>query len=247
MIMRPSTVRPYSSLATRYDRFVGHAQFHQVRRIFEHCVRRHALRFSCVADLGCGSGLLARHLASRWGVPVYAVDRSPQMLGIAARRCRRLPCTLLLRDFRHLVLPETVDLITMFSFTLNLQESAAALSEILDSVWRNLSPGGSWIVDFLTPRQSATPPSSRSGPRVHVLCHGRGRFCLEIGILPHRGSGWQVERHCARLLSPVELRRQFDRHGFVLIDALDQANLGPAQHFSPALVFVVRKPRTKRC
>jgi ubiquinone/menaquinone biosynthesis C-methylase UbiE len=186
-------------------------------------------------------------LASRWGVPVYAVDRSPQMLGIAARRCRRLPCTLLLRDFHHLVLPETVDLITMFSFTLNLHESAAALSEILDSVWRNLSPGGSWIVDFLTPRQSATPTSSSAGTQVHVLCHSRGRFCLEIGVLSPRGSTRQVERHCARLLSPVELRNQFDRHGFLLIDALDHANLGPAQHLSPALVFVVRKPRIKMC
>jgi ubiquinone/menaquinone biosynthesis C-methylase UbiE len=245
--MRPSAALPYSSLATRYDRFVGHAQFHQVRRIFEHCVRRHALRFSRVADLGCGSGLFARHLASRWGVPVYAVDRSPQMLGIAARRCRRLPCTLLLRDFRHLVLPETVDLITMFSFTLNLQESAPALSEILDSVWRNLSPGGSWIVDFLTPRQSVTPSPDKSDVETRILSQGPGRFCLEISVRSPRCSTRQVERHCARLLSPVELRNQFDRHGFGLIDALDHANLGPAQHLSPAMVFVVCKPRTKTC
>ena len=243
--MRPSAVPPYSSLAPRYDRFVGHAQFHQVRRIFEHCVRRHALRFSRVADLGCGSGLFARHVASRWGVPVYAVDRSPQMLGIAARRCCRLPCTLLLRDFRHLVLPETVDLITMFSFTLNLQESAAALSEILDSVWRNLSPGGCWIVDFLTPRQSVTLPPDNSDAKVRILSQSQERFCLAITIRSRNCSTRQVERHCARLLSPVELRNQFDRRGFVLIDALDHADLGPAQHVSPALVFVVRKPRTK--
>ena len=245
--MRPSAAPPYSSLAARYDRFVGHAQFHQVRRIFEHCVRRHGLRFSRAADLGCGSGLFAQHLASRWGVHVYAVDRSPQMLGIAARRCRLLPCTLLLHDFRHLVLPKPVDLITMFSFTLNLEESATALSEILDSVWRNLSPGGCWIVDFLTPRQFVTPPLDNSDAEARILSQSRDRFCLKISIRSPRHSTRQVERHCARLLSPVDLRNQFERRGFVLIDALDHANLGPAQHLSPALVFVVRKPPTKGC
>jgi ubiquinone/menaquinone biosynthesis C-methylase UbiE len=241
--MRLTAAPPYSQLAAHYDRFVGRAQFRHAQRIFEYSVRKQGLRFSSVADFGCGSGLLARHVASRWRVPVYAIDRSPQMLGIAVRRCRRLPCTFLLRDYRTLVLPQPVDLITMFSFTLNLELSVAALSEVLESVWRNLLPGGSWIVDFLTPRQSVTLPPDSGCAQARILFRGPRRFCLGIGIHSQRRARRYEERHCARLLAPVELRDQLDRCGFVLVDALDHATLGLVQHASPALVFVVRKPR----
>ena len=244
--MRLTASPPYSRLAAHYDRFVGYAQFRQARRIFEHIVRRQGLRFSRVADFGCGSGLFARHLASRWRVPIYAIDRSPEMLGIAARRCRWLPCTFLLRDYRSLRLPRPVDLITMLSFTLNLEDSAANLPEILDSVWRNLLPGGSWIIDFLTPRQPVTPPPDSVCAQARVLSRSRGCFCLGIRTHSPRPAVRQEERHCARLLPPLELRDQLDRHGFVLIDALDHATLGPAQPASPALVFVARKPSRAR-
>lgn len=234
---------PYSRLAVHYDGFVGYAQFRQARRIFEHCVRRLGLHFSSAADFGCGTGLFARHLALHWDVPVYAIDRSPQMLGIAAQRCRGLGCSLLLRDYRNVILPQPVHLITMFSFTLNLVESAQALEQVLESVWRNLMPGGSWIVDFLTPRQPLTPPPDGGGTQARILSRGPEGFCLGIGIRSPRRADRHEERHCARQLAPLELRNQLDRHGFVLIDALDRATLGPAEQTSPALVFVVRKPQ----
>jgi ubiquinone/menaquinone biosynthesis C-methylase UbiE len=245
--MRLTTASPYSRLAASYDQFAGNAQFRQVRRIFEHCVLKHGLRFSRVADFGCGSGLFVRYLASRWPVPVYAIDRSPWMLTIAARRCRGLPCTLLLRDYRKLALPARADLITMFSFTLNLEDSTATLGEILDSVWRNLLPGGCWIVDFLTPHQIVTPQQASGGASGRILCRMRERVCLGIGIRSQRGAKSHEERHCARLLPAAQLRDQLDQRGFVLMDALDYASLRPAQHASPALVFVVRKPGVAAC
>lgn len=245
--MRLTAAPPYSRLAANYDQFAGNAQFRQVRRIFDHCVLKHGLRFSRAADFGCGSGLFVRHLASRWPVPVYGIDRSPQMLAIAAQRCRGLPCTFLLRDYRNVVLPVRVALITMFSFTLNLEDSAATLGEVLDSVWRNLLPGGCWIVDFLTPRQVVTPPPASVYASARILSRRRQRFCLGIRIRSRRPVTIYQERHCARLLPAVELRDQLDRRGFTLLDALDHVSLRPAQHGSPALVFVVRKPGVTAC
>jgi ubiquinone/menaquinone biosynthesis C-methylase UbiE len=247
MTMRLTATPSYSRLAPHYDQFAGHAQFRQVRRIFDHCVLKHGLRFSRVADFGCGSGLFIRYLASRWPVRVYAVDRSPWMLTIAARRCRGLPCTLLLRDYRKLVLPLRVDLITMFSFTLNLEASPATLGEVLDSVWRNLLPGGCWIADFLTPHQIVTDPRESAGASARILCQTRERVCLGIGIRSQGGTKIHEERHCARLLPAAQLRDQLDQRGFVLMDALDYASLRPAQHASSALVFVVRKPGVAAC
>jgi ubiquinone/menaquinone biosynthesis C-methylase UbiE len=238
-----SIALPYSQLAAHYDEFVGLAQFRQVRRIFDHCVRAHGLRFSRAADFGCGTGLLAQYLASHWRALVYAIDRSPQMLDIARRRCKGLRCRFLMSDFRDLSLPQPVDLITMFSSTLNLVESARVLAHVVDSVWRNLEPGGYWILDFLTPRLSAAfPPQSERSLNLKA-----GNFCLRICIGRPAQGGRHEELHCARLLAPLELRDQLDRRGFVLVDALAPAPLGPPQHASPSLVFVVRKPVRQAC
>jgi SAM-dependent methyltransferase len=242
-----SIALPYSQLAAHYDEFVGHAQFRQVRRIFDHCVRAHGLRFSRVADFGCGTGLFAQYLASRWCACVYAIDRSPQMLGIARRRCQGLRCRFLLSDFRDLTLPHPVDLITMFSFTLNLAESAQVLAQVVDNVWHNLLPGGFWILDFLTPRRPAAFAPHADFTQLRFLPRKPGHFCLRIRIRWPRRRGRHEELHCARLLAPVELRDQLDRRGFVLVDALDATTLGPPQHASPALVFVVRKPVGQTC
>lgn len=242
MIMRNSVAPAYSRLAVHYDRFVGRCQFVQVQRMFERCVSKHGISFSSAADFGCGSGLFARYLARRWRVPVTAVDRSPHMLGVAVRSTCRLPVTFAMRDYRKLTLPRPVDLITMLSFTLNLEDSAATLDEILDSIWRNLVPGGYWIVDFLTPGQAAVPPPGSRDVQAKVISRQASRFCLRLRIRSRAASIWHEEHHCAHLLSPLDLRDQLERRRFSLVDALDHRSLGDAQQCSPAIVFVVRKP-----
>lgn len=240
-----SAAQPYTRLAAHYDEFVGHAQFCQARRIFEHCERAHGLTFSRVADLGCGTGLFAQYVASNWGVPVYAVDRSSEMLRVAANRHPRCSCILLLCDYKKLMLREPVDLITMFSFTLNLADSKTDVLQTLDSIWRNLSPGGSCILDFLTPSLLDDQLPPKSGGRLQATCQRVRRFCLDIKA-PSRKGKW-LERHCARLLPPIPLHDQLVLRGFQLIDALDHATLGPARQSSPALVFVLRKPGQSGC
>ena len=44
-----------------------------------------------VADLGCGPGTMALHLAERYGVEVEAVDRSAIMLDLAMGRAEKHP------------------------------------------------------------------------------------------------------------------------------------------------------------
>jgi Trans-aconitate methyltransferase len=111
----------YAKLAAHYDDLAGYSQFASARRAFEHAAARHGLRFRTAADFGCGTGLFVRYLCSRGLSAVYAVDRSPQMLRIARSRCGN--AKFLLRDFAGLRLPRPVDLITTFSFTVNLRRN----------------------------------------------------------------------------------------------------------------------------
>jgi SAM-dependent methyltransferase len=169
------------------------------------------------------------------------------MLEVARRRCRGLRCRFLLRDFRDLTLPHRVDLITMFSFTLNLAESAHVLAQVVDNVWRNLLPGGYWILDFLTPPRSVAFAPRTDFTQRRFRSRKGGKLCLRICISWTSRKGRHEEVHCAWPLAPVELRDQLDRRGFVLVDALDATTPGPPQHPSPALVFVVHKPVGQTC
>ena len=79
--------RPYSRVAPFYDCTVGMEFFLRVRQAFSKLVPRYGIRFCSAADIGCGTGLFACYLNQCWGVPVYGVDRSLEMLRQARRNC----------------------------------------------------------------------------------------------------------------------------------------------------------------
>ena len=82
-ISQPNVARPYSRLAPEYDVAIGFRSFTGTRAAFERLIRRYAIPFDSAADIGCGTGLFASYLNQCWGVPVFAVDRSPDMLAVA--------------------------------------------------------------------------------------------------------------------------------------------------------------------
>src|SRR5436309_13152788 len=104
--------RPYSRFASFYDATIGRPAFRHTRIIFERLVRHHRLKFRSAADLGCGTGLFACYLNRRWGVPVFAVDRSPEMLRVAVGSCPGGGVIFLRQDMRRMRLPVKVDLVT---------------------------------------------------------------------------------------------------------------------------------------
>jgi len=104
--------RPYSRLASTYDAALGIQGFFRIRSGFEYLVRRYGVRFASAADVGCGTGIFARYLRCCWGVPVFAVDRSAEMLCRAKRALRDTDVHVFRQDVRCLHLPNPVDLVT---------------------------------------------------------------------------------------------------------------------------------------
>ncbi len=156
-IERPDsgTVEPYSTLAELYDRVVGNAFFNQIRSSFEIAVRRYRVHFRSAADIGCGTGTFAAYL-SRFGIPVFAVDGSPAMLAIAARKNRGRYIQFLQQDLRQLRLPHPVDLITCNHDTLNYLLRLSELTKVVERCRENLSPNGHFIFDLIVRRFDAS-------------------------------------------------------------------------------------------
>jgi SAM-dependent methyltransferase len=97
-----------------------------------------------VLELGCGSGLLTKHLVGA-GYRVIATDASPAMLDLARRAVPRA-------EVRRLVLPDDefpqVDAIVGVGHCLNYLADAGAVRRALSAAAAALRPGGVLAVDL---------------------------------------------------------------------------------------------------
>jgi SAM-dependent methyltransferase len=98
-----------------------------------------------VVEVGCGTGLLARHLIDA-GHRVVATDASPAMIALARRYVPDAD------DVRPLALPgDTVpeaDAIVSVGHALSYLEDEAAIERALLSIARALRPGGIFAIDL---------------------------------------------------------------------------------------------------
>ncbi|MBZ5701861.1 MAG: methyltransferase domain-containing protein [Acidobacteriia bacterium] len=241
--------RPYSRLARSYDAALGVPNFLRTRHAFRFLVRRYAIRFRSAADLGCGTGLFARYLAACWRVPVFAVDRSREMLRVARGNCCGSAVQFLEQDIRCLRLPQPVDLITANFDTLNHLVHRDEVRRLFCRVAENLRPGGWFIFDFVTPCQPLA--GRRTWVRRYRHC-GRElqqrihwdppRRLLSILIVERWAahSPPAVEVHRERAYAPREIGRWLLDAGFVIRGVYDAATLRPARNCPSRLIVVVQ-------
>lgn len=236
--------RPYRLLADAYDDVIGHSFFERLRRVFEQLIDRYRIPFSSAADLGCGTGLFARHLSNLWRVPVFGVDASPDMLRIASDNCRRARVTLLRQDIRALRLPAPVDLVTANFDTVNHLLEEAGVRSLFARVHRHLRPGGHFIFDFLTPCDplaDITIQRSRSP-------HDPGKVTQRIQFDPARHLFTyhvflrdSVELHRERAYRAEDVARWLSESGFILRDVLDAATLHRPRRCPRRIIAIAQK------
>ena len=241
---------PYSQLAADYDATLGLPFFLQTRNAFERLVRRYGIHFRSAADIGCGTGLFARHLKVSRPISVFAVDLSEPMLRIAARNCCGTNVVLLRQDLRRLLLPHPVDLITANFDTLNHMVKPGDLRQALRRIVENLKPGGHLIFDVVT----NCSPLGRSCSYVRRFHRRRRRMTQVVRLDPIRRllsilvsiSSPDfirpiVERHCERVYSPEELGEALHEAGFVVRGLHDSATLEVTRDCPPRIIIVARK------
>jgi SAM-dependent methyltransferase len=116
-------------------------------------------RNGLVVELGCGSGLLTKHLVDA-GHPVIATDASPAMLDLAREHAADA------QDIRLLTLPDdpipSADAIVSVGHVLSYLPSADAIDRALVAIARALRPGGLVAIDLcdLTYAEAASAPNT---------------------------------------------------------------------------------------
>lgn len=242
--------RPYSQIAQVYDCTVGMEFFLRVRRAFSKLVPRYGIGFCSAADIGCGTGLFACYLNQCWGVPVYGVDRSLEMLRQARRNCPSAAVCFLQQDIRCLALPSQVDLITANFDTLNHLNAPQDLRCVFDRVAANLRPGGHFYFDILTPCQPL------KGYRVYVRdrCHVGSWLQQRVRWDPKRrvihtsavqrdvGTCRPVVEHITeRAYSAAEAGKWLAKAGFTIRGVHDEATLRSAVDCPSRIIVVAKK------
>jgi len=143
-------LEPYSAFAADFDEILGDRFFPQLRSTFEWVEQRYGLRYSSVADVGCGTGTFLAYLGDRGVQTLWGVDRSARMLARAAEKNAGNGARFRRQDLLHLRLPERVDLLTCQFDTLNYVLTDAELRTVLAGFGRALEPGGHALFDVVT-------------------------------------------------------------------------------------------------
>ena len=242
-------LEPYRGFAPLYDQTMGLKSFLHTRKAFESIVRRYGIDFLSAADIGCGTGLFACYLSKRWNIFVFGVDRSPEMLRVAARKCRKSKICFLLQDIRTLRLPNKVDLITANFDTLNHLLNASDLKLAFRRIWENLHHGGHFIFDLVTPVQGFRGgpftkflKGKRCGVMQHIQWNPWRRLFTSLIVRRCRSNFWTaVELHMERAYDPTKVGRWLRASGFFIRGVLDAASLMMASRSSLRVIFVTKK------
>jgi SAM-dependent methyltransferase len=242
--------RPYSGLAASYDTALGIQTFIGTRAAFERLVRLYGIQFRSAADIGCGTGLFACYLNRCWGVPVFGVDRSPEMLEVATRNGAGSNVCFIQQDIRCLRLPSSVDLITANFDTMNHLITGQELRMALRRIWENLTSGGHFIFDLITPCQplAATQTYTRrlgSGRRkaVQRIRWNPRRKILSISVITVSPSSTvpTFEAHHERAYAPAEVGRWLMDGGFLIRGVHDATTLRIASGCPQRVIVIARK------
>jgi SAM-dependent methyltransferase len=248
--MDAAHVAPYAGLASSYDVALGRDSLVRIATALRRLIEHYRIGFRSAADIGCGTGLFAAHLARRWRVPVFAVDRSAPMLKEAVRNGSAAHVRLLCQDIRRLRLPRPVDLITANFDTLNHIVSPADLVATFARVRANLCPGGHFLFDVITDRQPWHPAQiyveRLPGAGCELVRHLRWdplRRLIFIALSQRwRKRGIRtLERHVERAYAGGDIIRWLRRCGFSIRAVLDAATLEDAHGGSGRIVVVARR------
>ncbi len=244
---RPFAVPAYSVSAGIYDDMVGLYAFEHWEENFERLRSRYGLDTTAVADVACGTGLAAAHLA-RSGARVFATDLSECMLRVACAKNPGRLISYVKQDMRYLQPPWRVTLVNCATDALNHLMCEDDFGRALASFRASLLPGGAVFFDMNTAWQLREGSDTSSwefeveGRRMSwrsAWDEEKKTFTLTMIIRDAGGRGRDViEVHLERAYDCGWVLEQLERAGFVDAEAMDAAGLGKPSQRTRRLLFV---------
>lgn len=220
----------YEFLAGSYDALTGDVDYSGWADFLERQFTRCAVPVHTVLDLACGTGSLTRILASR-GYEMIGVDRSEEMLALAAEKCRgaagEAP-VFLHQSMERLDLYGTVDACVCCLDSINYVTDVRRLKQAFQRVHLFLLPGGVFVFDVHAPEHlEALDGQIFLDENEDTYCVWRAEYARRsslctygIDLFRRRTDGvWErgQEVHQERAYTVAELREYLRQAGFQTI------------------------------
>ena len=220
----------YEFLAGCYDELTTDVRYGRWADYIEKHFARSALPIRTVLDLACGTGSLTAELMGR-GYEMIGVDRSAEMLSVAAEKCRDLagePPIFLCQSMEKLDLYGTIDACVCCLDSVNYVTRPQTLKKAFQRVHLFLMPGGLFLFDINTPDKlrgldggmfiDETDDAycvwrAEYSPRRRICTYGMDIFRLEADGRWSRGE----EVHEEYAYQPDELEEYLREAGFTRI------------------------------
>lgn len=216
----------YDALAPWYDRFTGDVPYDALADWYETMLQREGQARLTLLDLCCGTGTMTLLLARR-GHELIGVDRSPEMLSVAAEKAAEAqgitPPLFLCQEVSELDLYGTVQGALCCLDGMNYLPPEE-LPELFRRLHLFIEPGGRFAFDFHAPEHlRALDGEVFVDETEEALCLWRGEFdetenALVYGmdIFERAGRLWRrtQEEHTEYAHSPETLVALLERAGF---------------------------------
>ena len=197
----------YEALAASYDDLTRDIPYEKYLRFFKTLLRRYGVKAATVLDLACGTGSLSVLLAKH-GYEVLGIDRSEEMLTVAAEKAMELEENqpfFVAQPMQRLKIPEPVDACVCALDSINYVTKPQDVQKAFRRVYESLRPGGLFVFDINTLYKLENLTGRCFSTRRRTAIASGARCMISVTASAGTGwiffSGWRTTRGSARLKS----------------------------------------------
>ncbi len=147
---------PYSVLAELYDEVMHDVDYETWADYIDEIILQHKPEATDVLELACGTGTIALSLEELDSYHITATDGSADMIRIAKRKAVLVNSEIDFRvmNFLDMKLEKKYDVVFMVFDSVNYLHKKEEVIRLHQEVRKVIKPGGIFVFDFTTPRNS---------------------------------------------------------------------------------------------
>jgi ubiquinone/menaquinone biosynthesis C-methylase UbiE len=248
----------YSVLADIYDIVMSDVDYETWADYIDEIILEHQPEARDLLELACGTGTVALSLEELDCYNITATDASEDMIRIAQKKGKHVHSQIDFRPMNFLDINpgKTFDVVYMVFDSINYLHSEEEILKLHSEVRKVLKPGGIFVYDFTTPRNSRKAIKFLNNEVRHVKDKFRYRrdstfdpiskihtniFYIEKKNGENSGSVVKFEeKHQQKIYSRNEIESAIKKTDFTILQSYDGFELKPAHDKSLRITLVLQ-------
>ena len=248
----------YSILADIYDVVMSDVDYETWADYIDEIILMHQPTAQSILELACGTGTIALSLEELDCYKITATDGSADMIRIAQKKAKEANSQIDFQtmNFLDLSLENSFDVVYMVFDSINYLHTKEEILQLHREVKKVLNPGGIFVYDFTTPRNSRQAirllnnerktidghiryrrgSSYNAKERVHTNLFHIEKLDSESGEVLEKFE----EQHHQKIYRFEEIRNIVKQTDFSILNAYDGFNLQPAHKNSLRITMVLQ-------